>query len=246
MSHDPDEEPVGVTRVDVQGTSILWSCCRVRAPGKTSELRKATKLRFLRALLKNEDPTSYGLVHDRLGRPLLLRNGAIGAGISFSHCSGMTWVALTTDGSHVGIDAEQAGEFGPDYPFHSAFQMDGPDEFTQLLREFDDDRSQCAALLWSAKEAFVKALGCAFHFFSPREVNAYPLELQPDRALLRARLSDKGGKRLDFKRPPQTEISSFRVDGVWISIALADRSCAWGAMAPQTPPVKSSNTQMTK
>ncbi len=221
MNCDLPQGPVNASKMHVQNVPALWSCCSVRTPGKTSGLKKATRLRLLRALLRNQDPESYDLVHDRLGRPLLLRNGIIGAGISFSYCNGTTWVALAIDRSNIGIDAEQANGFGPDYPFHRVFDMDGSGEFMNLMKEYDD-RDQCAALLWSAKEAFVKALGCGFHFFSPREVDVSPLRLAPSRALLRAGLSDKGQGRLDPCVPSQMRIDSFRKYGAWISIGIME------------------------
>jgi phosphopantetheinyl transferase (holo-ACP synthase) len=36
------------------------------------------------------------------------------------------------------------------------------------------DTEQASALLWSVKEASVKAIGCAFHMVEPRQVYVYP------------------------------------------------------------------------
>jgi hypothetical protein len=36
------------------------------------------------------------------------------------------------------------------------------------------DLEMAAALLWSVKEAVVKALGCAFHLVDPRQITVYP------------------------------------------------------------------------
>ena len=34
--------------------------------------------------------------------------------------------------------------------------------------------AKASALLWSVKEAVVKALGCAFHFVDPLQITVYP------------------------------------------------------------------------
>jgi hypothetical protein len=36
------------------------------------------------------------------------------------------------------------------------------------------DLEEASALLWSIKEAVVKALGCAFHLVDPRQITVYP------------------------------------------------------------------------
>jgi phosphopantetheinyl transferase len=177
-------------------------------------------------MLKSEHLFLCNLVYDGLGKPLLLLNDALGPNISFSHCNEITWAALASSDTDVGIDAERAEGFGADYPFRRVFHIDEPgDEFTPLLKHNGGNRSECAALLWSAKEAFVKALGCAFHLFSPLEVNVVPLALQSDRALLLVQLSDKGLERLVARRKSHVDISSFRIDGVWVSVAVANRHC---------------------
>jgi len=37
-----------------------------------------------------------------------------------------------------------------------------------------EDFREAAAMLWSIKEAVVKALGCAFHLVDPRQITVYP------------------------------------------------------------------------
>ena len=64
-----------------------------------------------------------------------------------------------------------ADEFQKDYPVHRVFH---PEELHHALRLADGDPGEASALLWSVKEAVVKALGCAFHLVDPRQVNVYP------------------------------------------------------------------------
>jgi phosphopantetheinyl transferase (holo-ACP synthase) len=42
------------------------------------------------------------------------------------------------------------------------------------------DSEKAAALLWSIKEAAVKALGCAFHLVDPRQICVYPSAAEKD------------------------------------------------------------------
>jgi len=42
------------------------------------------------------------------------------------------------------------------------------------LRLAGGDLEKASALLWSIKEAVVKALGCAFHLVDPRQITVYP------------------------------------------------------------------------
>jgi phosphopantetheinyl transferase (holo-ACP synthase) len=213
-------KPCKVRKLNVQGTSVLVSCCARGAHVDNPEWRQENKLQLLRALLMGQDLFSCNLVHDGLGRPLIALNNGVGPAISFSHCNGVTWAALTGGEADVGIDAERAEEFNEDYPFHRVFQIDElGDELTPSLKHTGGNRGECAALVWSAKEAFVKALGCAFHFFSPLEVNASPLDVRFDRALFRVRLSDRGAERLSRHRGSHMEVSSFRIDGAWVSVA---------------------------
>ena len=47
-------------------------------------------------------------------------------------------------------------------------------ELQEALSLTGGDLAGAAALLWSVKEAVAKALGCAFHSVSPRQINVYP------------------------------------------------------------------------
>jgi hypothetical protein len=62
-------------------------------------------------------------------------------------------------------------EFQREYPFHRVFH---PQELQHALRLTGGDLEKASALLWSIKEAVVKALGCAFHLVDPRQITVYP------------------------------------------------------------------------
>lgn len=209
-----------VQHLYIEGRPVRW-CCGPKVSINGSECRNEQKSRLLRSLLENENVVSCDLVHDGLGRPVLLLNDIVGPGVSFTHCNGMTWAALTSRETDVGIDAERPEEFGADYPFQSVFRGG---ELARLLKEGGYGLSESAALAWSAKEAFVKTLGCGFHLFSPHEVSVAPVALQPERALLSARISPKGLELLNSNRGSQMHISSFRIDGVWVSVTAVNRN----------------------
>lgn len=226
-----------VRELNIQDRPVLWSCCGLSPSANRSERREEKKERLLRALLRSfmasgrgadlrvtEHPFSYNVIFERLGKPRIVLNDAMGPSISFSHCSGMTWAALAGHDSEVGIDAARADEFEGDYPLNRAFHSG---ELDPLLEKTGGNRSESAASVWSAKEAFVKALGCGFHLFSPLEVTTAPLALQSDHALFRVRLSDKGLEKVRCSGESQMEITSFRLGEVWVSIAAADRNCIY-------------------
>jgi hypothetical protein len=62
-------------------------------------------------------------------------------------------------------------EFQREYPFHRVFHAQ---ELQHALRLAGGDLEKALALLWSIKEAVVKALGCAFHLVDPRQITVYP------------------------------------------------------------------------
>jgi len=106
-----------------------------------------------------------------LGRPHLLLGDDRGPAISFSKDGGSLWAALCGDESDIGIDAAGTDDFNGEYPFHRVFH---PQELQHALRLTGGDLEKASALLWSVKEAVVKALGCAFHLVDPRQITVYP------------------------------------------------------------------------
>ena len=106
-----------------------------------------------------------------LGRPHLQLGECRGPAISFSEGGGKVWAALSGDESDIGIDVAGTDEFHGEYPFHRVFH---PEELHHALRLAGGDVKKASALLWSIKEAVVKALGCAFHLVDPRHITIYP------------------------------------------------------------------------
>jgi hypothetical protein len=129
--------------------SPLWKCCQ-------SSSRATFPIQVVRGLL---------------GRPHLLLGEYRGPAISFSEGGGKFWAALCGDTSDIGIDVAGTDEFHREYPFHRVFH---PQELQHALRLADGDLEKASALLWSIKEAVVKALGCAFHLVDPRQITVYP------------------------------------------------------------------------
>jgi hypothetical protein len=111
------------------------------------------------------------VVRGQLGRPHLLLGKYHGPAISFSEGGGKIWAAICGDESDIGIDVAETSEFLGEYPFHRVFH---PQELQHALRLAGGDMENASALLWSVKEAVVKALGCAFHLVDPLELNVYP------------------------------------------------------------------------
>lgn len=108
----------------------------------------------------------FQLDHSPLGQPSLRQGGARSLAISFSLAGEKLWGALTGAG-RVGIDAACAREFPRDYPWQRVFTRQ---EFGRAGALCRGDSALAAALLWSLKEAAVKALGVGFNYLSPREI----------------------------------------------------------------------------
>ena len=111
------------------------------------------------------------VVRGLLGRPHLLMGEYRGPAVSFSEGGGKVWAALSGDTSDIGIDAAGTDEFQGEYPFHRVFH---PQELQHALGLAGGDLEKASALLWSIKEAVVKALGCAFHLVDPRQITVHP------------------------------------------------------------------------
>src|SRR5512140_168981 len=111
------------------------------------------------------------VVHDPLGKPLFMLGEHRGPAVSFSEGGGRLWAALCGDDSDIGIDVAGADEFEGEYPIHRVFLKQ---ELRQASMLAGGDMAEASALLWSVKEAAVKALGCAFHLVDPRQITVYP------------------------------------------------------------------------
>ncbi len=133
------------------------------------------KERLVRQLLaslpgqETDDPSRpVTLETTALGRPRLFLGGQPGPAVSFSQAAGRLWAALAPVGQ-VGVDAALPSEFEAGYPLARAFR---PVELDWARPLCGGDTAGAAALLWTLKEAAVKALGVGFHLLDPLAVEA--------------------------------------------------------------------------
>jgi len=152
----------------VLGVSVVFASCEER-PGAGPSLA----LELLRTLARlgprrqsQPDEKTLTLHKSALGRPFLCLGEVEGPSLSFSHGKGRLWAAMAAQGS-VGIDVAYPEEFADGYPFIRAFKDEELDWAKALC---DNDTARGAALVWSAKEAAVKATGTGFNFSNPLEV----------------------------------------------------------------------------
>jgi phosphopantetheinyl transferase (holo-ACP synthase) len=89
------------------------------------------------------------------------------------------------------------------------------------------DLAAAAALLWSIKEAAVKALGCAFHLLEPRQITVYPAAegtVGGDGGYTFAvGLSGKARERFPLAASQALWVRSFPQRQMWLSIAHLQR-----------------------
>jgi phosphopantetheinyl transferase (holo-ACP synthase) len=158
------------------------------------------------------------VVHDRLGRPQLLWGECEGPAVSFSEGGGKILAAICGDASNIGIDAAGTDEFPKEYPLHRAFHLH---ELHHALRLTSGDLKKASALLWSIKEAAVKALGCAFHLVDPRHICVYPSAAEKeDWYIFTVCLSGKGLARFPMMASRCIWVRSLFQEKMWLSIAL--------------------------
>jgi phosphopantetheinyl transferase len=151
---------------------VAFAAVPLGRPRPDRASRHEAQLRLVGFLLKahglHRSLSPYAFANDSLGRPILTVKGRPGPPISFTSLDGMLWGAVSLSGASVGIDAARSGEFDPGYPIHRAFHKD---EFGIAFSQTGGGEPEAAALLWSVKEAAVKALGCAFHLLDPLELS---------------------------------------------------------------------------
>jgi phosphopantetheinyl transferase len=177
--------------------------------------------------LQSSTGTAYPihLARGPLGRPHLFLGDYRGPAVSFSECAGSVWAALSGDGSDIGIDVAGADEFPGEYPYSRVFHGQ---ELEHALGLADGDMGRASALLWSVKEAVVKALGCAFHLVDPRQITVYPAAGEgageSGAYVLTVGLSGKAVMRFPMAVDRTLLVRSFPQRQMWLSVALLDRS----------------------
>lgn len=189
--------------------SILWDhLVAMDSPLRTS------------CLSSNRAAFPIQVVRDPLGKPHLRLGAHRGPAISFSEGGGKVWAALCGDESDVGIDVAEAAEFQGEYPFHRVFNAQ---ELQHVLKLAGGHMDEASALLWSVKEAVVKALGCAFHFVDPLQIHVYPSIEEDDGYAFPVRLSGKALARFPIGAGLSLWVRSFPLVKMWLSIAVLNR-----------------------
>lgn len=159
-----------------------------------------------------------------LGRPLLLVGEYPGPAISFSRSDGKVWAALCGDDFDIGIDVAGAAEFRGAYPFDRVFHAQ---ELRNALKAAGGDLQKAAALLWSVKEAVVKALGCAFHRVDPQQIVVCPADdaatEEKEAHAFAVGLSGKAAARFPMTDGRRLWVCSLSRGETWLSVALSDR-----------------------
>jgi hypothetical protein len=165
---------------------------------------------------------SVQVVHGWLDKPILLVDGHRGPAISFSESGGKVWAALAGDAFDIGVDVASPDEFKEEYPYYRVFH---PQEIAHALKIAEGDSGKASALLWSIKEAFVKALGCGFHLVDPLQISIDPAKEAKDEngaygfpvGLLKTT-----GERFPVAAG-QSCVRSFFHGKCWLSISLLNR-----------------------
>jgi len=176
------------------------------------------------------------ITSDDFGAPHLVVKGTEAPGISFSYSETTIWAALCGTDCRCGIDAARSDEFGDDYPYHRAFCSG---EIENLLPVTNGNTTEAAALIWSAKEAAVKALGCAFHLIDPLQVQVGLRGSLGGAILLTAKLRVSDRKKLPEGSSSRISLATVLMRHTWVSLAvtpaplkcLCNHSLLWGRLS---------------
>jgi hypothetical protein len=242
MTKDCQKLAVKAVSFPHQRRTVLYTCspCDTEHISSHRGSRTADKIHLVSILLEhlvgpgrspwtdcrflNRNVFPIQVVSGPLGRPHLLLGEHRGPAISFSEGGGKLWAALCGDESDIGIDVAEFDEFPSEYPFLRVFH---PQELQHALRLAGGDRKNASALLWSVKEAVVKALGCAFHLVDPRQVTVYPSEegvVAGDGGYtFPVGLSGKALVRFPIAAGRSLWVRSLPQRKMWLSIALLNR-----------------------
>ena len=237
---DRREMTVNTVRLPHQRGAVLYACssCDTEAVAGQRASRMADKIQLVSILLEHlagmeGSPWTGGRFSNRaaypiqvvrgpLGRPRLLLGEDQGPAISFSEGGGNVWAALCGDEPDIGIDVAGADEFQKEYPFHRVFH---PQELQHALSLTDGDLESASALLWSIKEAVVKALGCAFHLVDQRQITVYPSGAAGGNGeyTLPVGLSGRALVRFPLAARGSLWVRSRSQGRMWLSIAVLSR-----------------------
>jgi phosphopantetheinyl transferase (holo-ACP synthase) len=231
MSEDRQESVVQALRLAPGGCRVIYAS--VPESSTAGEIRQAENRCGLAALLcehlraqetalwKNHPfydraARPLRIAHDALGCPRLLRGEHAGPSISFSKAGERVWAALSGDESAVGIDVAGSAEFRKGYPARRAFHAQ---ELEQAVSVTGGDVASALALLWSVKEAVVKALGCAFHLADPLDLHVRTADVEQGGRAFSASLSGKALLRFPVEGRQPMAVRSVPLPGAWLTIA---------------------------
>ncbi len=161
------------------------------------------------------NPQPIRLEYDELGKPQLKIGESMDMAVSFSHVSDMLWAALSAPGNHLGMDVARAQEFEDNYPFRRAFH---PGDLCSSMLDVHGIR-ESAAMLWSVKEAAVKALGIGFGLLGPLDIRIKSLEDRTTHYIPRIFIACGSLRRIGMHSSPCINIISFNHAGTWASVA---------------------------
>jgi phosphopantetheinyl transferase len=222
--YSPRGEPALVAWVPV----ALPASKQRREGARLYQAAKESLARFLVERVLERQVVDLTLELDPLGRPRARLGAAPGPSLSFSWCSGRLWAAAGRSENGLGLDAAAPGEFTGSYPHRRVFREA---EWQTALIQTGGEQAEAAALLWSVKEAVVKARGCAFHFLGPRQVQVHFNAREGNSWLWRGCL-EEAGQDGDLSGGPEPCLAvSVRLQDVWLAAAWCRVS---GLTSPST------------
>jgi len=226
----PDSTVTLVRDEDGQGLALY--CSERETPrddvrGKRSEIHRLLVERLFRALgelsaseelfeiLGADSAHDIEVTSGPLGKPRLLVDGTDSLSVSFTHGRGRIWAALGLPRYSVGIDAAEKREFHSTYPFARAFY---DEELGRIRERMGGTSSQAAALIWSAKEAAVKALGCGFHLLDPLDLRVTLTSRRANHFLLSVQLIPSSQDRRVRAPRGGLPARATQEDAYWLSV----------------------------
>jgi phosphopantetheinyl transferase len=186
----------------------------------TELLKHPTLVDFIEAHPMVNSQENLVITSDRWGKPVVMTGKQQLLSLSFSSSDNKIWCLICTGNNKCGIDAARFSEFDPGYPHYRAFlkaELSGAADMTC------GEISDAAALLWSGKEAIVKALGCAFRLVDPLGIRIYIKKLEGDTCWSSAELLKSRINRSGVVGEPGIVVKSRRHGDDWVSIAAVSR-----------------------
>lgn len=216
-----------------RSTRVFFGCVPAGVSSPVGSEREAARAGLISSLLGavsgNETApdqrvenglSGFQVVHDGLGKPELILGGGRSLPVSFSYSGRSIWAAVNASLLSVGIDAARADEFPVGYPFARAFHEE---ELMHADLRIAAGVGDAAAMLWSAKEASVKAFGCGFHLLDPLEIMATNQKVH--REMFECNLVVKSAKlsKQTLFCHRRVVVRSMKLGPDWVSIAVADQ-----------------------